>query len=150
MKVMKTKYLSIIFALCSVFFLSGCKDYLTEIEPGTDLLEDFYISTDAAVQNVTACYVPLMWEYNGTYFSEWFIGDIMSDDALKGGGSTTDMADAYDFENWRTMSNNSLLLNYYRAQYQGIARCNLALKYVGEMEVGKDENFRRDESPPAW
>lgn len=138
---MKTKYLSIIFALCSVFFLSGCKDYLTEIEPGTDLLEDFYISTEAAVQNITACYVPLMWEYNGTYFSEWFFGDIMSDDALKGGGSTIDMGDAYDFENWRTTSGNGLLLQFYRAQYQGIARCNLALKNIEGMKVGIDANF---------
>ena len=95
------------------FCLTSCKDYLTEIEPGTDLLEDFYTSTEAAVQNITACYVPLMWEYNGTYFSEWFFGDILSDDALKGGGSTTDMGDAYDFENWRTTSGNGLLKDFY-------------------------------------
>ena len=68
---MKTiKNLSVLCILCSVLSLTGCKDYLTEIEPGTDLLEDFYTSTDAAVQNVTACYVPLMWEYNNTYYSE--------------------------------------------------------------------------------
>lgn len=127
--------------LSAAVFFTGCKDYLTEIEPGTDLLEDFYTSTEAAVQNITACYVPLMWEYNNTYFSEWFIGDIISDDALKGGGSTTDMADAYDFENWRTTSGNGLLLNFYRAQYQGIARCNLALKYISDMQVGIDDNF---------
>ncbi|MBP5658427.1 MAG: RagB/SusD family nutrient uptake outer membrane protein [Paludibacteraceae bacterium] len=135
------KYLSVICILSSVLFFSGCKDYLTEIEPGTDLLEDFYTSTEAAVQNVTACYVPLMWEYNQTYFPEWFIGDILSDDALKGGGSTTDMSDAYDFENWRTTSGNTLVLDFYRAQYQGIARCNLALKYISNMQVGVDENF---------
>ena len=135
------KNISVICILCSAFFLSGCKDYLTEIEPGTDLLEDFYTSTDAAVQNVTACYVPLMWEYNNTYYSEWFIGDVLSDDALKGGGSTTDMSDAYDFENWRTTSGNTVLLDFYRAQYQGIARCNLALKYIDGMEVGKDADF---------
>ncbi|MBO4577229.1 MAG: RagB/SusD family nutrient uptake outer membrane protein [Paludibacteraceae bacterium] len=134
------KILAIVLVPCSLL-LNGCKDYLTEIEPGTDLLEDFYISTDAAVQNVTACYVPLMWEYNNTYFSEWFFGDIMSDDALKGGGSTTDMGDSYDMENWRTTSGNGLLLQFYRAQYQGIARCNLALKFIGNMEVGIDENF---------
>lgn len=134
-------------ALCTLSFVTlslgftGCKDYLTEIEPGTDMLEDFYTSTEAAVQNVTACYVPLMWEYNNTYYSEWFFGDILSDDALKGGGSTTDMSDAYDFENWRTTSGNTLLLDFYRAQYQGIARCNLALKYIGGMEVGIDANF---------
>ena len=48
------KFLSVICILSSVLFFSSCKDYLTEIEPGTDLLEDFYTSTEAAVQNVTA------------------------------------------------------------------------------------------------
>ena len=137
---MKTK-LFIISILCSALCLTGCKDYLTEIEPGTTLLEDFFTSTDAAVQNVTGCYVPLMWEYNKTYLSEWFIGDIASDDALKGGGSTTDMADAYDIENWRTTDQNTLLLDFYRAQYQGIGRCNLALEYIGKTEVGIDKAF---------
>lgn len=138
---MKTiKNISFIFVLCSLF-LTGCKDYLTEIEPGTTLLDEFYNSTEAAVQNVTGCYVPLMWEYNKTYCSEWFIGDIASDDALKGGGSTTDMADAYDIENWRTTDQNTLLLDFYRAQFQGIGRCNLALEYIEKMEIGIDENF---------
>ena len=134
-------------ALCTLSFvtlslsMTGCKDYLTEIEPGTTLLEDFYTSTDAAVQNVTGCYTPLMWEFNKTYLSEWFIGDIASDDAIKGGGSTTDMADAYDIENWRTTAQNTLLLDFYRAQYQGIGRCNLALEYIGKTEVGIDDRF---------
>ena len=128
-----------IFALFLVF--TGCRDYLTEIEPGTTLLNDFFTSTAAAKQNVTGCYVPLMWEYNNTYLSEWFIGDIVSDDALKGGGSTSDMADAYDMENWRTTSQNTLLLDFYRAQYQGIARCNLAIKYITNMEIGTDSIF---------
>ena len=138
---MKTKYFYITCILSSVFFFSGCKDYLTEIEPGTTLLEDFYTSTDAAVQNITGCYTPLMWEYNHTYLSEWFIGDIASDDAIKGGGSTSDMADAYDIENWRTTDQNTLLLDFYRAQYQGIGRCNLALEYIGKTELGIDEKF---------
>ena len=130
----------LVLALCSLF-MTGCKDYLTEIEPGTTLLADFYTSTDAAVQNITGCYTPLMWEYNGTYFSEWFIGDIASDDALKGGGSTTDMADAYDIENWRTTSQNTLLLDFYRANFQGVARCNMALENIEKMAVGVDEAF---------
>lgn len=135
---MKTFKYSIL-ALLLVF--TGCRDYLTEIELGTTLLNDFFTSTAAAKQNVTGCYVPLMWEYNNTYLSEWFIGDIVSDDALKGGGSTSDMADSYDMENWRTTSQNTLLLDFYRAQYQGIARCNLAIKYITNMEIGTDSIF---------
>ncbi len=121
--------------------LTGCKDYLTEIEPGKTLLDDFFSSTSTATQCVTGCYVPLMWEYNGTYCSEWFIGDIVSDDALKGGGSTSDMGAAYDMENWRTTNQNSLLLDFYRAQFQGIGRCNLAIEYISKMQDGIDEEF---------
>ena len=132
--------LSVIFALCS-FFLTSCKDYLTELEPGTTLIEDFYTSTPAVVQNVTGCYTPLQWEYNNTYCSEWFIGDIASDDALKGGGSTTDMADAYDIENWRTTDLNTLLLDFYRGNFQGVGRCNLALEYIGETALEIDSAF---------
>lgn len=135
---MKTFKYSIL-ALLLVF--TGCRDYLTELEPDSTMLEDYFVSTAAAVQNVTGCYVPLMWEYNNTYLSEWFIGDIASDDALKGGGSTSDMADAYDIENWRTTSQNTLLLDFYRAQYMGIARCNLSIKYISQMEIGIDEQF---------
>ena len=138
------KNISVICVLCSVFSFFGCKDYLTEIEPGTTLLEDFYTSTDAAVQNITGCYTPLMWEFNNTYLCEWFIGDIASDDAIKGGGSTTDMADSYDIENWRTTSQNTLLLDFYRAQYQGIGRCNMALEQIGKMEIGIDKDFTQE------
>ena len=131
--------------LCGlVLSFTSCKDYLTEIEPGTVLLEDFFVSTDAAVQNVTGCYTPLMWEYNRTYCPEWFIGDIASDDALKGGGSTTDMADIYDVENWRTTDQNTFVLDFYQAQYQGIGRCNLALEYINKMEIGIDSAFMQD------
>ena len=135
---MKNKFL---WLACLVLSITGCQDYLTEIEPDTTMLNDYFISTAAAEQNVTGCYVPLMWEYNNTFLSEWFIGDIASDDALKGGGSTSDMADVYDIENWRTTSQNTLLLDFYRAQYQGIGRCNLAIKYISQMEIGIDKDF---------
>jgi len=141
--IMKKLNKSFVIALCTLplALLTSCKDYLTELEPCKTLLEDFYTSTAACQQNVTGCYAPLMWEYGGTYFSEWFIGDIASDDALKGGGSTSDMADAYDFENWRTTSQNTLLKSFYRAQFQGIGRCNLALHYIGKTQVGIDAEF---------
>lgn len=133
-KDMKTK-LFIISILCSVLCFLGCKDYLTADEPGITKLDDYYTSGKAAIQNVTGCYVPLMWEYNNTYYSEWFIGDVASDDALKGGQNTNDMATVYDIENWKTTIDNALLLEYYRAQYQGIGRCNMALKYIPAMKT---------------
>ncbi len=132
---MKTNILKISIFCIALLSLVSCEDYLKAPEPGVTKLEDFFTSADAAVSNVTACYVPLMWEYNGTYFSEWFIGDVVSDDALKGGQNTNDMGAVYDMENWKTISTNGLTLDFYRAQYQGIGRCNLSLQYVSEMET---------------
>ncbi len=133
---MKTKY--IVNAICATALLgitTSCNDWLKEESPGTTGLGDFFTSGETAIQTVNACYTPLAWEYNKTYFSEWFIGDVASDDALKGGQTTTDMADAYDIENFKTNANNTLLLDFYRAQYQGISRCNLALQEVPDVDT---------------
>lgn len=111
----------------------SCETWLTEPSPGLTTLEDFYSVGATAIQNTNAAYVPLMWEFNSTYFPEWFIGDVVSDDALKGGQSIGDMADVYDLENFKTNSNNGLLLDYYRAQWQGIQRCNLPIQQIPSM-----------------
>lgn len=120
---------------CLAVSMSSCKDYLTAPEPGSVKLEDFFASKSAAEQTIVGCYTPLMWEYNRTYFSEWFIGDIVSDDALKGGQNTSDMGAAFDMENWKTTNRNELLHDFYQAQYIGIGRCNLAIEYIGAMQT---------------
>lgn len=114
--------------------LCGCNSWLGEPSPGATKLEDFYVSGEACVQTVNGCYNPLQWEFNSTYFSEWFIGDIASDDALKGGQNVADHGDAYDIDNFKVNPNNAILLDYYRAKYQGISRCNLAIQQIGAYE----------------
>ena len=130
---MKKNFISLVIILAST--LTACDDWLTAPQPGVTMIEDFYSSGDAAIQNITACYVPLQWEYSNTYCCEWFIGDVVSDDALKGGQSTNDMSDVYDMENWKTATNNTLLHDFYKAQYQGIARCNMALENIPNMDL---------------
>lgn len=118
-----------------VLGLGSCSDWLKEPTPGQTNLADYYTTWQAALENVNAAYTPLAWEYQGTYYAEWFIGDIVSDDALKGGQYIqSDMADVYDMENWKTQTDNELLLQYYRAKYQGIQRCNLVLERVPGMD----------------
>lgn len=121
--------------------MASCQDWLTEQAPAKTDIKDFFTSTEAAEQTVNAAYVPLQWEYSNDFFPEWFIGDICSDDAIKGGENLTDEATLYDMCNFKTTSNNQSLLDYYRSQWQGIARANLAIEQVGAMETGTDENF---------
>lgn len=129
------KYNLFIGSIIFVGFLSSCNDYLNFDAPGVTRVEDFFTVGQTAVQSVNAAYVPLQWEYNQTFFSEWYIGDIASDDALKGGQNIADMDAAYDIENFKTLSNNGLLLEYYRAQYQGVFRANLVLEEVPKMKT---------------
>lgn len=123
--------------LAAAASLSSCNDWLHDDTPGTTKLQDYFTdgSETSAEKVVTACYSPMAWEFNaaGTYFSEWFIGDIASDDALKGGQNIGDMSDAYDIENFKVNANSQLLLDYYRAQYIGVARCNLAITQLPSM-----------------
>lgn len=126
---------NILIAIAIVLTFASCQGWLNEPQPGKTDLEDYYTSGQTAIQNITACYVPLMWEYNNTYYPEWFIGDVVSDDAIKGGQNTNDMAVVYDMENWKTNTNNTFLLDFYRAQYMGIARCNLALENIPVMKL---------------
>jgi len=121
--------------MLTLLALTACNDWLQERSPMTNTAADYFTSFDAAKQVVTAAYVPAMWEYQSTYFSEFFFGDVMSDDALKGGQNTSDMSDVYYLENFKATDNLSIILDYYRAQYQGIARANLAIDEIPGMTL---------------
>lgn len=82
---MKNKILNFSIAAMAALSLSSCNDWLTEDAPGNQKFDDFFTGGAMAEQVVNGAYVPLAWEYNNSYFSEWFFGDIGSDDALKGG-----------------------------------------------------------------
>lgn len=138
---MNSNILKSLSACLLIFSLTSCNDWLTEDTPGRSGVDEFFTTDETINEAVIASYVPLMWEYGNstTYYPEWFIGDVVSDDALKGGGTINDMADVYDMENFKTNTNNTLLLGFYRAQWQGIARTNLALQQIENLEVG--DNF---------
>jgi hypothetical protein len=121
--------------LLLVLVLSSCNDWLSEPQPSQSGVGDFFLAGRgaAAIQIVNGAYVPLQWEYGNTYSPEWWIGDVVSDDALKGGQNLSDMGAAYDLENFKTQTNNPILLDWYRANLLGVARCNFALTQVPDV-----------------
>ena len=127
-----------IFALALVCGLSSCNGWLKEQQPNESRLSDFFISKDAAKQAVVGCYVPMTWNLGGTYCNEWLIGDIASDDAIKGGEYLKDMSDAFDICKFQVVPSNGLLDAFYNAQYIGIARCNQAMESIYDMTLPED------------
>ena len=136
----KIQYIKCVAIVVTAISLTSCHDWLTEDTPGTNNRSEYFTSINTAENVVNAAYVPLAWEYGGTYYSEWYFGDIVSDDALKGGQSVTDGGDAYDMENFKTNTNNELVLEFYRAQWQGIARCNLALEEIPKTRIDESSD----------
>lgn len=119
--------------------LSSCHDWLTDDTPGVSHPEDYLSSGKAAIELTNGTYTPNMWEYGGAaYYSEWFIGDIASDDALKGGQGVTDGLDAYEIDNFKVNPNNEILLEYYRGIWQGIGRCNYATQALPKVKEDDD------------
>ncbi|NDW08727.1 RagB/SusD family nutrient uptake outer membrane protein [Dysgonomonas sp. 520] len=127
------KKYSLIFSVIFALMFTSCDSWLESPSPGVTELDDFFTVGQTAINTTNGAYVPLAWEYNYTYFPEWFIGDVVSDDALKGGQNINDMSVVYDMENFKTIPNNDFLLDFYRAQYQGIGRCNLGLQEIPVM-----------------
>ncbi|MBR5101596.1 MAG: RagB/SusD family nutrient uptake outer membrane protein, partial [Muribaculaceae bacterium] len=135
---MKTKqYIKLLATVALTVTATSCDDWLTEDTPGTNNRNEYFTSIETAENVVNAAYAPLAWEFGNTYYSEWYIGDIVSDDALKGGQSVTDGGDSYDMENFKTNTNNELLLEYYRAQWQGVGRTNLALEEIPKTRINE-------------
>lgn len=128
----------ILLALC-LYGFSAC-NWVSEPTPGVSQLSDYFVSGQACIYNVNADYAPMAWEFNNTYYSEWFIGDVMSDDALKGGQNISDMAAAYELENFKSNADNEIAEEYFKAQYEGIARCNLSLIQIPTVECDSDMN----------
>ena len=120
--------------------LSSCNDWLTEETPGTTKVSEFFTSLSTAEAVVNAAYVPMTWEFGTTYYPEWYFGDIVSDDALKGGQDINDGADLRELENFKANSDNEILLGYYRAQWQGIQRANLAIDEIPTTRIETEGN----------
>lgn len=115
------------FVLAAAAGTVSCDDWLRELPAGTQTLDEYYINGASCEPVVNGCYVPMTWELGGTYFNEWLIGDVCSDDAVKGGQNRNDHSAVLDMELFRVNADNPVLLDYYRSQYIGISRCNRAL-----------------------
>jgi hypothetical protein len=131
---MKTK-LYIFIALVIMVVFTGCNDFLTPPPLATNQLNTYFKNDSAAITVVNAAYVPLQWQLSSTtYANEWFVGDVVSDDALKGGASLSDMQEVGLMENFQTTPNSEFLESFYIINYQGIFRTNFAIENINGMD----------------
>jgi starch-binding outer membrane protein, SusD/RagB family len=107
--------------------LGGCHNFLQENPVGYYTSQTFYKTKDDALAAINGV-------YNATAFVNimnqlWVIGDVASDDAVKG-GSPGDQSDLQFIDQFSYVRTNTVLSNVWQFYYEGVTRANYLLYYV--------------------
>lgn len=116
--------------------VSSCKKDFLEKNPIIGVTEEnFYQTEDDAIAAVNAAYATLQFQLSPAGHFRWFWGDIMSDDAVKGGSGDNDTNALLQLETFKGPSNTDLLESEWGADYEGIYRANIVLEKVPGIEM---------------
>ena len=121
----------LVFVLGSV----GCsKDFLDRDRYLGSSQGYFYQSAVDAEAATIACYAPLQVEISDGAHFRWYFGDIVGDDADKGGSGDTDEPDLLEFENFFGDPSSGIVLGEWKTA-QRITYCNIALENIPGIEM---------------
>jgi hypothetical protein len=104
---------------------AGCKDYLEQPVLGQYTDGQFFTSDVNAKLAVNAAYVPLSFRDAASNVL-WVLGDVASDDALKG-SNPGDQADFDNIQNFNITPINAAVEAQWKRDYDGVFRCNVVL-----------------------
>lgn len=125
------QYKLFIFIALGALLPSACqKDFLDRKPLVGSTEENFYRNQADAIAAVNAAYAPLQFEMSPAGHFRWFWGDIMSDDATKGGSGDNDTNELLQLETFRGPVNTDNLESEWSADYEGIYRANVVLERV--------------------
>lgn len=126
----------LILILLGMFSLNSCRKDFLERKPLVGATEEnFYKTEQDAIAAVNAAYAALQFEISPAGHFRWFWGDIMSDDAIKGGSGDNDVAELLKLETFHGASNTTLLESEWDADYEGIYRANVVLERVPDIQM---------------
>ncbi len=128
---MKNKIFLII--LSSILVMTqSCSDFLDT--PAPNLSDAVYFSNDdAAINALAGAYDPMAW-YGDMQLDDWAIGDVVSDDAEKGGENEGDQPDIQALATFTANAENSVIQGRWQIRYIGINRANKLIEGVTDNE----------------
>lgn len=131
------RYIKIsVFVLLTTCLMQSCsKDFLEKNPIIGVTQENFYKTADDAIAGVNAAYATLQFQLSPGGHFRWFWGDIMSDDAIKGGSGDNDVNDLLKLETFQGPVNTTLLEGEWSANYEGIYRANVVLEKVPGIDM---------------
>ncbi len=130
MKLLKYIYLIIPFTL-----LASCNDQLLDLDNlGVQTAEVYFNDPDNALSALNSAYSSMSKD------KIYVFGDIMSDDALKGGSELFDWVDRQYLKDFEANSGNGVVADTWQLLYQGIVRSNEIINTLPQTTI--DEPLR--------
>src|SRR3984885_12928954 len=120
---MKAKHISIYLMAILFFSTTGCKKVLNEPILGQYSTTNFFTSDANAILSVNAAYSPLTFT-DASSNAIWVLGDVASDDAIKG-GNPGDQADFALIQEFNINPSNSAVEAVWKRYYDGVFKCNV-------------------------
>jgi starch-binding outer membrane protein, SusD/RagB family len=118
---------------------SGCSDFLEENLTGVYSNSTYYKTEAHAIGAVNGIYNAV--SFASTNNALWVFGDVVSDDAVKG-GSPGDQNDIQFLDDFDYSRNNGYLEKFWKHYYEGIARANYLLYYGPEINMDAGRKAR--------
>jgi hypothetical protein len=125
-------------ALTLLLFTNSCKkDFLNEV-PVAELSPDQVLQSKNVEGVIIAAYSILNGQYDdassayNSPASNWSFGDVVSDDAYKGGGGTGDQNGIHLMEIFQTNPTIVDINKKWLALYEGVKRANLAIRLLNQ------------------
>ena len=128
-----------------VLFNTGCsKDFLDRDPYIGSSAGNFYQTAEDAEAATIACYAPLQVEISDGAHFRWYFGDIVSDDADKGGSGDTDEPDLLEFEGFYGDPSSGIVLGRME---DGLQRHHVLQPRFGEHPWHRDGRVHQARIP---
>ena len=119
----------------------ACKKVLDQPVLGDYQSTNFFTSNSNAIAAVNAAYAPLSF-IDPAKNSIWVLGDIASDDAIKG-GSEGDQADFGLIDNFNIIPTNSAIEAVWFRNYDGIFKANVVIEGLTESNKAVSDEVKK-------
>jgi hypothetical protein len=120
---MKAKHISLYLIAISFCLGTGCKKVLNQPILGQYSTTNFFTNDANTILAVNAAYASLTFT-DASSNAMWVLGDVASDDAIKG-GSAGDQADFQLVQDFNINPSNSAVEAVWKRYYQGVFTCNV-------------------------